>query len=85
MESLFESLKILYPLSTNFDILPPSQLFPPRGTINLVEEEQIGILVPQEPATNHYDATLVQNKRLTSAAWYQDVRHLTFHFDKQLE
>jgi len=75
----------LYPLPTNLNILPPSQLLPPRGTIKRVEEEQVGILVPQEPATNYYDATLVQNERLTNPTWYQDVRHLTFHFDQELE
>lgn len=85
METLFESLLKMYPLPDSLQVLPPSQLFPPRGSMTIVEGEQIGTLLPQEPATTYHEATLVKNERVTSSTWYQDVRELTFHFDSNLE
>lgn len=85
METLFDTLLKLFPLPDSLQILPASQLPGPRATIKILENDVVGTLLPLEPATKYYDATLMKNMRITSPGWYQDTRHLTFHFKEEIE
>lgn len=85
IDRLFESLLIEYPIPDSLQILPAHQLPSPRARISLTKEGKIEELLPIEPATRYHLSTLIENKRITSDNWNQDVRHLIFQFDEDLE
>ncbi|KAG8848424.1 NAPDH-dependent diflavin reductase [Serendipita sp. 411] len=81
MEKLFESLLEMMPLPDGLEILPASQIPAPRAGLAFVKDENPRPLLPVEPVTKYHEATLLINKRITTDGWYQDVRHLRFHFE----
>jgi sulfite reductase alpha subunit-like flavoprotein len=85
IETLFETLLKEYPIPESLNILPASQRPSPRARISMVKEGAVKDLLPLEPATRYYASTLVGNRRITAADWSQDVRHLVFRFDDDIE
>jgi len=70
--------------SISSDVLPPVVPFPRITLSNSISgtskfaanDSQLPQLLP---------ATVQTNKRITSPDWYQDVRHLEFTFDQDIE
>ncbi|KAF8721658.1 Anamorsin-like protein 2, partial [Rhizoctonia solani] len=73
---------------TGLDILPETNLYPPA--INMTpwnsdfgaEESIATSLVASE---SFYTMKLTKNTRMTDPSWYQDVRHLIFQTDKDIQ
>lgn len=86
MEGLLEELLELYPLPPGVEIVSADEVPPPRvsleeTTLTALEE----CIDPLEEDETFHTATVKQNKRLTADDWYQDVRHLEFDFDDDVQ
>lgn len=81
---LFEALVALFPLPPGLDIAPADLLRPSRITITSLQETRIEHPTPQNGQSLHF-ATLKTNQRITADDWYQDVRHMEFELDSQIE
>lgn len=85
IEKLFESLLALYPMPPEREILPADQLHQARIAVQVLEKDY----ETSESALHEKDgtlwATLKRSRRITSPEWYQDVRHLEFETDFDVE
>ncbi|KAF8529095.1 riboflavin synthase domain-like protein [Hysterangium stoloniferum] len=86
IETLFATLLTLYPLPPEENVLPPGQLRTSRVSISPLEgpKHLPDLRLVKSPEKRQW-ATLNINKRITSPDWYQDVRHLEFDLDSEVE
>ena len=85
IEKLFESLLALFPLPLGCEILPPGRLRPSRVIMtSLVESKDVSDAIERNEETSHF-VTLKMNRRITSDDWFQDVRHMEFELDSDVE
>ncbi|KAJ7116343.1 hypothetical protein C8R44DRAFT_792242 [Mycena epipterygia] len=81
MDKLLEALLRTFPLPHNLEIIPADTMPPAR-----VSMAQDTASIPSVPVNRNFYLTTVNcNTRITSDDWYQDVRHLEFGFDDEIQ
>ncbi|KAH7100415.1 riboflavin synthase domain-like protein [Auriculariales sp. MPI-PUGE-AT-0066] len=81
LESLFETLLQMFPIPQSKDILPDGQLEPARVAFETTDLPKV---LSWKELPHHYFCTLSQNTRMTEPDWTQDVRHLVFDFQDNI-
>jgi sulfite reductase alpha subunit-like flavoprotein len=86
MDRLLEALLTMYPLPAGVDMVPNDRLPPARVSMvdtstNTLED----LFDPLEEDPNYHIATVKYNERITAEKWYQDVRHLEFDLEDDIQ
>ncbi|KAK7439064.1 NAPDH-dependent diflavin reductase [Stygiomarasmius scandens] len=81
---LANSLLELLPLPEGLESLPSDYIFPSRVSLKKTSEpDSFEEPLNSDPA--YHDATVKTNIRITAKDWYQDVRHLEFDFEDDIQ
>ncbi|KAJ7721729.1 riboflavin synthase domain-like protein [Mycena maculata] len=81
MDKVLDALLLTYPLPPNLVIIPAATMPPPRASV-----VQDTLATTSSLSSPHfYLATVKCNTRITAEDWYQDVRHLEFDFDDEIQ
>ncbi|KIK57477.1 hypothetical protein GYMLUDRAFT_229030 [Collybiopsis luxurians FD-317 M1] len=84
LDSLSASLLELLPLSPGQEITSPETTPPPR--VSLVKHADLqDVPNPLQYHTEYHTATVRYNTQITAQDWFQDVRHLEFDFEDDIE
>jgi sulfite reductase alpha subunit-like flavoprotein len=86
MEDLLEELLESYPLPPGVEVVSADEVPPPRvaleeTTLTALEE----CIDPLDDDETFHTATVKENKRITATDWYQDVRHLEFDLNDDIQ
>ncbi|KAF9265084.1 riboflavin synthase domain-like protein [Marasmius fiardii PR-910] len=84
IESLYEALLQLLPLPPGLQIFPTDSVPPARVSLCTSTDSS----PPDDPfdsAQNYHLATVKCNDRITSSDWFQDVRHMEFTFEDDIQ
>ncbi|KAF9007017.1 hypothetical protein BDQ17DRAFT_1324286 [Cyathus striatus] len=85
-ETLLGTLLNLFALPEGTEIIPATAVPPPR--VSLIETSQSTlneVKDPQEHDSRYHVASVKLNKRITTEDWFQDVRHLEFEFEDDIQ
>lgn len=83
---LTERLLELYPHSASESVKPLPELWPARVTLTASTSEALKqTRDPILDTPGYWSFTVDMNRRITASDWYQDVRHLEFSTDADLE
>jgi hypothetical protein len=86
IDQLLETLTKMYPLPLGVDIVPKDQLPPARVSMVHASASVLKNSVdPLEADAAYHSATVKCNERITAKDWYQDVRHLEFNFEDDIQ
>jgi len=81
---LVNSLLELLPLPEGLESLPSDYIFPSRVSLKKTSvPDSFEEPLDSDPA--YHDATVKTNIRITAKDWYQDVRHLEFDFEDDIQ
>ncbi|KAJ3563104.1 hypothetical protein NP233_g9156 [Leucocoprinus birnbaumii] len=81
IDTLSDAILELYPLPESSPLPSTSKLSPPRVTL----KSHKGAPPSPPPSTStSLSATIIKNERITAPDWTQDVRHIEFQFDQDL-
>ncbi|KAJ7650639.1 riboflavin synthase domain-like protein [Roridomyces roridus] len=81
MGAILESLLQTYPLPDGLEMMPATVIPPARASI--VQDSSSSTSITKMPG---FPSAVVKcNQRITAEDWYQDVRHLEFHFDNEIQ
>ncbi|KAJ7178852.1 hypothetical protein C8R43DRAFT_472390 [Mycena crocata] len=83
MDKLLETLLLTHPLSPNTEIIPTETIPSPR--VSLVQDSMLDTAASASVDPGLHSATVKSNTRITAGDWYQDVRHLEFEFDHEIQ
>ncbi|KAG8942817.1 NAPDH-dependent diflavin reductase [Tulasnella sp. 419] len=85
IESLFNVLDDLYPGTREVEFIPSTELPPPRARLQITTKKSATGRLLEESQLEGVAVTLTKNSRITAEGWYQDVRHIEFKADHNLE
>ena len=86
MDELLGALLQLYPLPSGSTLVSEDELPPARVSIEETTLEALkGCHDPLEDDSEFHIATVRVNKRITAEDWFQDVRHLQFDFNDDIQ
>ncbi|KAH0834168.1 hypothetical protein J3R83DRAFT_11474 [Lanmaoa asiatica] len=84
IEQLIVKLLELYPCDNSLEVLPKLRRPPPRvKTVTLPRETKC--TDPLDADQKYWDVTVQCNRRITADDWFQDVRHLEFLSERDLD
>ncbi|KAJ7183107.1 riboflavin synthase domain-like protein [Mycena filopes] len=81
MERIQQSLLLLYPLQPDVEVIPATTIPPAR--VSMVPD--IASTSSSSVKSGFYTSTVRCNTRITAGDWYQDVRHLEFDFEEDIQ
>ena len=83
---LSDALLQLLPIPPGTQLLAAGSLTPPRVSIIDIDEDVLQNTSNSADADPRYhSATVLCNQRMTADGWYQDVRHLEFQFEDDIQ
>jgi sulfite reductase alpha subunit-like flavoprotein len=83
---LLDTLLDLHPLPSGMEPIPTGRLHPSRVTLLEASELNTGHVPDRLVADKNYHTAVVScNRRITAADWFQDVRHMEFTFQSDLQ
>jgi hypothetical protein len=82
MDRVVETLLLACPLPESFEIIPADII--PAARVSLIKQGQDAASGSPLSLYFHH-ATVKCNTRITAEDWYQDVRHLEFAFDEEIQ
>jgi len=82
-EGLLKILLELFPLPPKFDIIPVDKVPPSR--VSLKDMAQSASSDPKKTETTSHKAVVKVNDRITAQGWFQDVRHIEFDFEDDIQ
>ncbi|KAJ7220021.1 hypothetical protein GGX14DRAFT_432806 [Mycena pura] len=80
LDKIMQVLVQAYPLPPDLEIIPAAAVPPARAS--MVQDTELD---PPTPTGGFHLTTLRCNTRITAEDWYQDVRHLEFDFDEDIQ
>ncbi|KAJ7746603.1 riboflavin synthase domain-like protein [Mycena metata] len=83
MEKIQQSLLLLYPLPPGVEIIPATAIPPAR--VSMVQATLSASVSSPSVTRGFYSAAVRCNTRITAGDWYQDVRHLEFSFEDEIQ
>lgn len=83
MDKILDALLLTHPLPQNLEIIPAVTMPPARASV--FQDTAFATLSSVLEDSSFYWVTVKCNKRITSEDWYQDVRHLEFDFDREIQ
>jgi len=85
-ESIAETLLRLHPLPPSVHVIPAERIPPPRVSMGESTPDALDKFVdPLEDDKTFHTAIVKSNRRITANDWYQDVRHLEFDFEDDIQ
>jgi sulfite reductase alpha subunit-like flavoprotein len=84
--SLVDTLLRLYPLPAGLEVVSPGSLPPSRVTIQDASTKELeNVRDPLEADQTCHQAVVKCNQRITADDWFQDVRHIEFEFQDNIQ
>lgn len=83
LDKLQAALLQSFPLPPGKDVVLLNHVPPPRVTIDFETKEPS--IAPGTVPSDYHPVVVSSNKRITADDWYQDVRHLEFTSDEDIQ
>lgn len=83
LDLLLKKLVHILPLPPGVVMVPSGSLHGPR--VDVIEALTSSATDPLDSDDDYHKSTVKCNERTTADGWYQDVRHLEFTFEDDLE
>ncbi|KAF8958554.1 hypothetical protein BDZ97DRAFT_1668283 [Flammula alnicola] len=85
-DELVKVLLEMFPLAPGVDVAPANAITPPRVLLKTTTQTSLDTLQdPLKTDLHYHKGVLKANNRITAADWYQDVRHLEFEFEDNIQ
>lgn len=85
-DGVVNSLLEMFPLPAEVEIIPATDVPPPRVSLKLVPQANVDDKQdPLKTDLKYHRGTVKKNQRITAEDWYQDVRHLELEFEDNIQ